>query len=118
MTPENDGPQPPRSLGVHGRALWNKVVSQYELNDAGGQEILCQACAALDRAESLAELIDHQGEVVKSKTGTIRSHPAIRDEIACRALVARMLDRLGINLEPLRAGVGRPGTFVGVTRVE
>jgi tetratricopeptide (TPR) repeat protein len=47
------GPQPSRTLGNHGRSLWDRVMIDYEINDVGGNEMLLQACQALDRAEAV-----------------------------------------------------------------
>jgi hypothetical protein len=90
--------------------LWKRVSKEYEFNDAGGVELLTLACLSLDRAEALREQIDEDGEVVYIK-GVPRSHPAIRDEINCRAFIARSLSRLGLAVEvsPIRnVKVGRP----------
>ena len=48
----------PRPLGKHGAALWQSILREYDISDAGGREMLCQACGALDRAEQLREQID------------------------------------------------------------
>jgi len=48
---------PPRPLGPHGTALWNRVQREYAICDVGGIELLAQACAALDTAEALAAAI-------------------------------------------------------------
>ena len=47
------GQPPPRKLGEHGRRLWHDVTTAYHIEDIGGIELLCQACAAIDRAEML-----------------------------------------------------------------
>jgi hypothetical protein len=44
---------PPRKLDSSGRSLWDRVMSEYDITDSGGLEMLCQACQALDRAEAL-----------------------------------------------------------------
>ena len=41
---------PPRPLGDHGQRLWQSVLREYDIADIGGREMLCQACASLDRA--------------------------------------------------------------------
>jgi hypothetical protein len=99
-------PPPPRTLASPGLALWNRVQAEYGILDCGGVEILCLACQALDRAESLSEAIAEDGELIRTRTG-VRANPLLRDELANRALVARLLSRLGINLEPLKQP-GRP----------
>ena len=65
--------------------LWHRVVGVYRIEDVGGIELLAQACAGEDRAEMLAEAIERDGAVVYSRSGVPRTHPAIKDEITCRA---------------------------------
>ena len=98
---------PPRPLGTHGTRLWDAIQAEYLMQDRGGIEILAQCCAALDRAEALAEIIARDGNVIYSRTGVPRNHPAIRDELAARALVCRLLERLGLNVETIKPP-GRP----------
>src|SRR5262249_39994075 len=80
---------PPLQLGPHGTKLWNAILSEYCIGDAGGLQLLGEACAARDRAESLAEAIARDGAVVYSRAGVPQSHPAVKDELAARALVIR-----------------------------
>jgi hypothetical protein len=81
-------------------------MSEYRIEDTGGIELLAQACAALDRAEALSAAIDQDGAVIRTESGP-RSHPAVKDELACRAFVARPLERLGLNVEAIKPP-GRP----------
>jgi hypothetical protein len=81
-------------------------MSEYDIADTGGREMLAQACQALDRAEACAEAIRHDGVVLRSKAG-IKDHPAIKHELANRAFVVRTLARLGLDVEAVK-GVGRP----------
>jgi hypothetical protein len=106
--------RPPRKLGEHGFSLWSRVQAEYRIDDAGGVEILCQACAAADRAKALAALIAADGEVVHTRSGLPKAHPAIRDELAARAFVVRTLERLGINIEAVKPH-GRPAAGIGWT---
>jgi hypothetical protein len=99
---------PPIQLGSHGTKLWNAIMSEYCIGDAGGLQLLGEACAARDRAESLAEAIARNGAVVYSRAGVPKSHPAVKDELAARALVIRTLERLGITTEAIRPTPGRP----------
>ena len=103
-------PPPPRKLGKFGTQLWQSVTRSYCIEDAGGIELLCGACQQLDRAESCRTIIDRDGELLKSKTG-MREHPLLKAELASRAYVARCIQRLGLDVEALRAGPGRPPMF-------
>lgn len=83
--PGSTAPPPPRTLGPHGLSLWARVQREYHILDCGGVELLCLACQALDRAESLSEAIAADGETVRTRTG-IRAHPALRDELCEQGL--------------------------------
>src|SRR5215203_4917012 len=104
-TPSNS-PSPPRTLGEHGLLLWQAVTNEYGIEDAGGVELLAQACSALDRAEECAGHIAVDGVVTRSKTG-LKEHPLLKHEIAARSFVVRTLSRLGLDVEAIKP-VGRP----------
>jgi hypothetical protein len=105
--PAGTVPPPPGTLGSFGLDLWRSVVTAYEFSDAGSYQVLYQACAACDRAESCRAQIDQDGEMLRVGK-TVRSHPLLRDELANRAFLCRALARLGLDLEPVRSGPGRP----------
>jgi hypothetical protein len=107
VAPGANGIAPPRPLGRHGAALWDRVMRAYRIEDEGGIELLALACQSLDRAEALREAIDRDGEVILNSKGESRVHPGIKDELANRALVARLLERLGLNVEAVKSP-GRP----------
>jgi hypothetical protein len=88
-------------------SLWNGVLSEFDIRDRAGFELLAQAAALLDRAESLAEQIAIDGVIIRGRNG-MRSHPAIRDETQCRTACVRVLEKLGVTQESLRPGPGRP----------
>src|SRR5262245_55179363 len=83
-------PPPPRTLGEHGLTLWNQILTEVEIMDAASREILYQGCAALDRAEQLAE------RIAGGEKGLFK------DELACRAFVTRTLGKLGLIFEPIK----------------
>jgi hypothetical protein len=92
---------PPRPLGPHGRAFWDKVQREYQISDAGGIEILAQICAAQDRVEALREQIDADGATLRTRSG-LKANPLLRDELALRAYITRSIERLGLNVEALK----------------
>ena len=104
--------EPPRNVGTYGRKLWDQIMRDYSIEDAGGLEMLAQACQALDRAEALCEEIERDGAVIRVR-GTVKEHPALKIELACRSFVVRTLTRLGLNVEPIRPSAGRPGLRIG-----
>jgi hypothetical protein len=98
---------PPANLGPAGLSLWTDIVRAYEFGDRASYETLAQACFAADRAERCRAQIDQDGELVRGRNG-VREHPLLRTEIASRAFVVRVLAKLGLDLEPLHQGPGRP----------
>jgi hypothetical protein len=98
---------PPANLGPAGVRFWENIVAEYDLSDAGGRALLEQAAFAYDRAERLRVQIDRDGDILNGNNGP-REHPGLRAELAARALVCRTLQKLGINLEPVRLSSGRP----------
>jgi hypothetical protein len=100
---------PPRKLGLHGLNLWNSIQSAYRIDDKGGIELLALACQTLDRVESLSEQIRADGEVFRDGIGRPKAHPALRDELAGRAFIARTLERLGVTSVEPDSPPGRPG---------
>jgi hypothetical protein len=113
VKPASTAISPPRALGAHGMALWNRIQAEYRIEDTGGIELLTQACQALDRAEELAAAIAHDGSVVYSRTGAPKTHPAVKDELACRAFLVRTIERLGLNVEAIKPTIGRPPNSTG-----
>jgi hypothetical protein len=104
--------QPPYTLGRHGRSLWDRVQAEYDVTDAGGIEMLAQACAGVDIATKLQEEIERDGAVIRVR-GSVRAHPAVKDLIATRAFIVRTLIKLGLNFEPVKSSAGRPGAEIG-----
>ena len=100
-------PTPPRPLSVHGQRLWQAIQLEFDIVDTASCELLCLACQALDRAESLRETIDRDGDVLQTESGP-RPHPALKDELATRVYVRQTLRALGLVYEPTRSGPGRP----------
>jgi hypothetical protein len=94
-------------LGDDGRRLWEAVQAEYAIADSAGVELLCLACESLDRAAQLSAAVVADGVVIRTARGETREQPALKAELACRAFVAKALDRLGLNVEPAKPN-GRP----------
>lgn len=105
-------PDPPQPLGPAGLALWRAIQGEYNIADAGGVAMLMVGCRAWDRAERLREAIDRDGDVIHTRSGVPKAHPAIRDEVQARAQVMRAIEKLGLNFEALKP-VGRPPPKIG-----
>jgi len=104
-------PESPPSLGEPGAKLWRSILKQYVIRDAGGLAILEQACICRDRATGFAATIKRDGAIIRGKP-----HALLRHEREERLAEVRLLQKLGLNLEALRPGVGRPtGKTIGIT---
>ena len=101
---------PPANLNKTGRDLWQSVMSEYDIRDSGGQQMLQQICEAADRVHEFRAIISRDGPVVRTKAGP-KDHPLIKHDLAARPFIVRFL-RLGLDVEPVRA-VGRPTTRRG-----
>jgi hypothetical protein len=93
-------------LKSYGRALWDAVTAEFDFSDIAGRELLCQACAQLDRVEAMREQIDEEGELLETEHSN-KAHPLLQAELSGRAFVCRTLSRLGLPYEPIRSP-GRP----------
>jgi Phage terminase, small subunit len=111
VTDDQSGAKPARKLGQYGTKLWRTIMSEYQIADAGGLEMLACACQQLDRAERCRETIDRDGEIIRSKAG-MRDHPLLKHELQARSFVVRTLQRLGLNVEVIKP-VGRPSRGIG-----
>jgi hypothetical protein len=89
-------PEPPPELGSFGAELWRSIVHEWNVEGSGAQAILLQACQAADRAETMRQQIEDSGELVAAGRNGHKANPLIMPEIAARALVARLLARLGV----------------------
>jgi len=102
---------PPANLGLVGQKLWQSVLTDYDISDAGGLVLLEQIAFAYERAERLRVEIDRDGEIIIGRSGK-REHPGLKGELAARSFVCRSLQRLGVNLEAV-SRVGRPSSLSG-----
>lgn len=99
-------PVSPERLGREGRALWDRVHREYLIEDAGGITLLELACRAADRAAECRAKIDKDGLTVETGKG-VYPHPLLKHELQAQAFIARTLQRLALDLEPIRSP-GRP----------
>jgi hypothetical protein len=109
-----DPTPPPASLGEAGTKLWSSIMAEYDISDAGGIALLSQACEAVDGIAEDAAAIARDGRLIRGKFGA-REHPLLKHQLAQRAFVCRTLQRLGLNLEPVKA-VGRPAGDWSLTK--
>jgi hypothetical protein len=98
-------------LGEAGANLWASIMAESDITDTGGLALLTQVCAATDRISEYSEIIARDGPMIATKHGP-KEHPLLKLELASRAFIVRTLQRLGLNLEPIKP-IDRPPTRYG-----
>ena len=98
----------PSTLGDAGAKLWRAVTSEFSFPDSAGRALLLQACEMEDRAQQLKAEIDADGPVIRTRSGTVKVHPAILAEANCRSFITKIFTKLGLLYEPVRSTPGRP----------
>jgi hypothetical protein len=91
VRPPTTGSQPPGKLGKAGMKLWREM--QRHVEDYAGQQMLYEACSAVDLAEELTAQINRDGTLIQIRGG-YRTHPNVREVIQARALICRILGRI------------------------
>ena len=98
----------PKALSPAARAWKRRLAKEYGLDGDAAAELLLDACmCAFDRAREAQGVVDAEGAIVLDRFGTPRQHPGTLVERDSRALMARMLAALRLDVEPI-GPVGRP----------
>jgi hypothetical protein len=111
IKPSASPPEPPCKFEEAGLKLWRSIQAAYQVDDIGGITLLVEACHTADRVAAIAARINDEGEVVETRNG-LKEHPGLRAEQSGRAFIVRVIQKLGINTEPIRP-VGRPPKSFG-----
>jgi hypothetical protein len=107
--PDATVPKPPRKLGVQALSVWNRILTEYVIDDAPGLELLYQCCCACEQIERMRAQIEADGEMIRVGRG-YREHPLLKAELANRAYVSRALAKLGLAPDSLRSPGRPPGS--------
>lgn len=90
-------PTPPAHLSRAAKAIWRRIVADYELEEHH-RAILGAALEARDRMYQARDAIDADGAYVEGRFGP-KAHPAIAVERDSRLAMIRALRELGLDLE-------------------
>jgi P27 family predicted phage terminase small subunit len=94
--------EPPQHLGERGRALYQAVLTDYEIGDAAGLALLTTACEALDRMREAQDEIAAHGAVIQPgrRGGIPRANPAVRIEHDATVRFMAAMRALRLDVEP------------------
>ncbi len=98
---------PPPHLATPERRLWQRLVSDYSIDDSGGQAVLQVACEAAERVRGAREAITRDGLLIDGKP-----HPLLLVERDSRKLFLQAIRQLDLDTEDA-GDVGRPAQLDG-----
>lgn len=98
----------PGHLSDDAQEWWNTIAEEYGITDTGGRLLLQTALEAFDRMKSAAARINKDGAAVEDRFGQVKPHPLLPAERDARAQMLAAIKQLNLDLEPLKAGPGRP----------
>lgn len=101
-------PMAPGSLSSEARALWEKIVTAYEMTEPHTLAILQTALEAFDRMKEAGEIIRRDGIQVMDRFDRYKKNPMIDVERDCRRQFYDGMRMLNLDIDPLRDGPGRP----------
>jgi hypothetical protein len=96
------------TLSNEARALRQRLIREYEIEDSGGLLLLETAMEAFSRMREAQALVAQHGALVKDRFGQLQKNPAIVVERDSRAAMLAALRALNLDLEPLHPRTGRP----------
>lgn len=100
-------PPPPRGLSKEAKATWTCYVEAYDL-DPPALLLLAQACTWHDAELAAKDEIKKDGATVLDRFGQKQQHPACRRQRDAAGMYLKIIRQLGLDLEPLNDGPGRP----------
>lgn len=86
---------------------WAKINSEYVL-DTAVQSIFEAGLEAFDRMRQAQAIIAREGLIQVDRFGQAKPHPAVAIERDARAAWRQCIKDMGLDLEPLQDGPGRP----------
>ena len=98
----------PEHLSKEAQEWWEKIVSEYGIDDNGGLLLLQTGLEAFDRMKQAQRRIKKDGAQVKDRFGQFKAHPLLTVERDSRSQMLAAIKQLNLDLEPLRDGPGRP----------
>ena len=93
----HDAPRPPDHLSAESQTWWRQIVLDFDF-EAHHLKLLQVTCEAWDRAQQARRIVDDEGAIITDRFGQKKPHPATFVERDNRALFARMLRELSLDV--------------------
>ncbi|MDD5007227.1 MAG: P27 family phage terminase small subunit [Syntrophorhabdaceae bacterium] len=97
------------ALSKEAEKLRKSILSEYDISDSAGLQILNTALEAFDMMRDSQAQIKRDGLVITDRWGQSKAHPLCSVARDARAQFLQALKQLNLDLEPLRDAPGRPG---------
>jgi len=102
------GTKAPKHLSKEAKALWARLLKEYNIEDEAGLLILQTAMESFDRMRESQAIIKTEGMQVTDRFDQKKAHPLTTVERDSRAAMLAALKALNLDLEPLQDRPGRP----------
>lgn len=91
--------KPPRHLRVAAKRMWQRLLSDYQIDDSAGLSLLEAACASYQRAEDARKIVRREGLTVLDRFNQKKTHPACSVERDARSQMISALRALKLSPE-------------------
>ena len=98
----------PNHLSSEAQKWWERISSEYSIDDQAGLLLLQTSMEAFDRMKECQRFIEKEGSQILDRFAQLKAHPLLCVERDARAQMLAALKQLNLDLEPLRDGPGRP----------
>ena len=103
-----NSPKAPQYFELSIRKLWKAICEQYDFN-AAELQVLETGLACLSRRNEARRLLDTEGLILKSASGTCHAHPAAVIEKQAHQGWIAAFRALGLREDEIQLRPGRPG---------
>jgi len=73
------------ALSREASAMKKKILTEYQITDQAGLEILARAMESFDRMQAASKIIDRDGMTTRNRFDELREHPSMNSERKARA---------------------------------
>lgn len=90
----------PPKLSREARRLWERITTEYTIEDTPGLVLLESALESFDRVKEAQRIIAREGAIVRDRFGQRRQHPATLVERDAKLQMLRALAALNLEIFP------------------